>query len=200
MFNSLIDQSYGLIISGNNTGDDYYKINSPLEKIFSQKNTSNHQAKMLKYQARTIYNQTTIFNQTDNRRIKNINKIFEEFQKEKRRLDDITFDKPILTEYIISIVNKILDEKSRLGLELTRDKTIFFTILKNKCEVHLELFVDHTGEEKEVLYSVYEDDEIIFTGWSTLFEAIAQIKKITTDKEEYLFNVISQASSSETGL
>lgn len=169
----------------------FQKNNILLKYPLSQQDTNLYKTKV---PARTI------FNPIDNRRIKNINKIIEEFQQERRRVDDIAFDKPVLTKYIISIVNNILDGKSRLGLELTRDKTIFFTILKNKHEVHLELFVDHTGEEKEVLYSVYEDDKIIFTGWSTLFEATAQIKKIITDKEEYLFNVISQASSSETGL
>ena len=111
----------------------------------------------------------TIFDREGFNKIRKKYKIFEEFNIEKNKLGKArVFEKDELKSAMETVIDKFIDNKFRVALELTHDKSVFFTALKDKFEIHIELFIECLGDQKEALFSIYKEDEMVLNGWDNV--------------------------------
>lgn len=111
----------------------------------------------------------TIFDRDEFNKIRKKYRIIEEFKKEKSKLGRArVFEKDELKNAIETVIDKFLDDKFRVTLEVTYDKSVFFTALKDKFEIHIELFTECLGDQKEALFSIYKEDEMVLNGWDNV--------------------------------
>ena len=78
------------------------------------------------------------------------------------------------------IATKIINRFSEynVGIELTPSNSIFFTLLYEKVEIHIETFLSEDNQliDNEFYYSLYVADEYLYNGSGLLTDLITQIK------------------------
>jgi len=123
-------------------------------------------------------NKQTLINYNYSQPIEN-NNILNLFQENKIKLTINDIIKPKAFNKYKEALNVIFqsEENYKIGVEFTKNNTIFITSLFNDidAELHLELYFN--DEERNTFFSIYSGNDMIDTGIYTLDIVKSKIKK-----------------------